>query len=129
MLPFSVMVNGTLLTGTLPGVNVVIEGGEDMNTLSGSPWDDPGVPHPIRSRLARSKTEVPHNYLLRARRRPSGGPKNDIRLSLYEARVKMKEFALSQDFALCFCVRPVCGLSLSRLQSEVPILSSLFRIT
>src|SRR5579872_609127 len=50
LVPLIVMVNGTL-----PGVNMVIKGGVDMNTLAGSPWDDPGVPHPIRSRLTRRK--------------------------------------------------------------------------
>src|SRR5579872_3157410 len=55
LLPLMVIVKGTLLTGTLPGVNSAIEGGEDMNTLAGSPWDDPGVPHPIRSRLTRRR--------------------------------------------------------------------------
>jgi hypothetical protein len=64
-MPLIVMVKGTLLTGTLPGVNVVIEGGEDTNILSGSPGvDDLGFPHPIVIRRLTSRTpKYRINYL------------------------------------------------------------------
>src|SRR5580704_5237957 len=54
LLPLIVMVNGALLTGTLFGVNVAIEGEENTNALSGSPFPaDLEFPHPRVSRLTR----------------------------------------------------------------------------
>jgi hypothetical protein len=100
-MPLIVIVKGTLLTGTLPGFNVVIEGGENTNILGGSPGvDDLGFPHPMVSRLTRRTPKYRINYLRQILRECRSQANNDTSLSLSEAAVKMKEFALAQDFAL-----------------------------
>jgi hypothetical protein len=55
LLPLIVMLNGTLLTGTLSGVNVVIAGGENTTALNGSLLLLTPLPHPMVSRLASTR--------------------------------------------------------------------------
>jgi hypothetical protein len=55
LLPLIVMVKGTLLTGTLSGVNAVIAGGANTTALNGSPLFLTPLPHPMVSRLASTR--------------------------------------------------------------------------
>ena len=130
LMPLIVMVKGTLLTGTLPGVNVVIEGGEDTNILSGSPGvDDFGFPHPIVIRRLTSRTPkyritTSGRFKENAARRPI----NDTRLSLSEAPVKMKEFATDAGFCIGKSAWSGRGNHCCACR-QVPNVNSLFRMT
>ena len=53
--PLIVIVKGTLLTGTLSGVNAVTAGGENTTALNGSPLLLTALPHPMVSRLASTR--------------------------------------------------------------------------
>ena len=83
LLPLMVMVKGTLLTGTVSGVNVLIAGGENIATFSGSCGVIPGVPHATVSRLTTRRRpkcrivasgEVRHNALTGGQRQQTGPP-------------------------------------------------------
>src|SRR5579863_620420 len=102
LLPLIVMMKGTLLTGTLSGVNVVIAGGEKTTALNGSPLLFTPLPHPMVSRLASTRLTYRIATSCRFRKMPTRRKKakeEGISLSVGRVPVKMKEFAYRQDFA------------------------------
>src|SRR5580692_4625750 len=71
LLPLIVMVKGTLLTGTLSGVNADIAGGENTTALNGSLVFLTPLPHPIVSRLASTRLRYRIATACRFRKMPT----------------------------------------------------------
>lgn len=105
LLPLIVMVKGTLLTGTLSGVNAVSAGGENTTALNGSPLLLTALPHPMVSRLASTRltyriaTSCRFRKMPIRRNTPQKKKEEAISLSVERVLVKMKEFAHRQYFA------------------------------
>jgi hypothetical protein len=97
LLPFTVTMKGTLLTGTLSGLSAMIEGGLSTITIERGSFLA-GFPHPRASRLTSKRPMYRIITSCKLRKMPTRQKNYDRQyaesLSFREVLVKMKEFAL-----------------------------------